>query len=689
MPTTITISEKYKKAQKKSIIWIALFLFTFLFSIVLSLFLFGITLYGSYLLIKTKIHLYTLLIGVGLSTATALIVSLNFKYLFSIFKKTEHDGIEIHQNDYPELFKLIYDTAKEVGTKKPKKVFLISDINASVYYSNHIQSLFFPTSKNLNIGIGLLQLTTVNELKGILAHEFGHFSQKSMTIGSYTANTHYVINEILNNKDSLDDFIRVVNEFNGLIGFFANGAIKYNKLFEKIYSYIFDQLVLEKLALSREMEFHADQIATNVVGIETMLKPMYRMELYISVLNQLTQFFIAKYEDEIYTENFYKNLDEIVKIYANQHDILIVDDLAQPTLKDVKKEDKRLIIEDIYATHPDLEDSVKNIEQTGIISEKDTSPLSKTLIQDCEKYEEEFTFQYFFNLGITRKNLLNDQEFLDLYHERTIENSYFPKEYHNIFNYYEFDLELIESKLNENNHLIIKPESVFNEENALRFETVKKLDDDLKLIDYLANQKIIQTYKFDNEIFELKDLNSTKEILKHDIDKAMNDLKDVIIDLNIFFAQNCDELEKNILANLKNLAKEAEEINHLGEEINIKTKFIFKTNHDKIIYEGVEVLHELNHKIKSYLAKYIDNQNVINNLHEEYLHRFQMYLNDDQYFYNGSYNEYEIELFFECYKFISEANPIITFSCKYDFLNAFTHLFEENKETFILDSEHA
>jgi hypothetical protein len=34
--------------------------------------------------------------------------------------------------------------------------------------------------KNLTIGIGLINSTSVGELKTILAHEFGHFSQRSM-----------------------------------------------------------------------------------------------------------------------------------------------------------------------------------------------------------------------------------------------------------------------------------------------------------------------------------------------------------------------------------------------------------------------------------------------------------------------------------------------------------------------------
>jgi len=38
--------------------------------------------------------------------------------------------------------------------------------------------MFLPVKKNLQIGMALVNSVTVTEFKAILAHEFGHFSQK-------------------------------------------------------------------------------------------------------------------------------------------------------------------------------------------------------------------------------------------------------------------------------------------------------------------------------------------------------------------------------------------------------------------------------------------------------------------------------------------------------------------------------
>jgi Zn-dependent protease with chaperone function len=55
--------------------------------------------------------------------------------------------------------------------------------------------MFLPIKKNLQIGIGLMNSLTQDELKAVLAHEFGHFSQKSMKIGSYV----YYANQVIHN----------------------------------------------------------------------------------------------------------------------------------------------------------------------------------------------------------------------------------------------------------------------------------------------------------------------------------------------------------------------------------------------------------------------------------------------------------------------------------------------------------
>ena len=109
------------------------------------------------------------------------------KPLFSIHRASNENRREIYRSDCPELFSVIEDIASKTGNKMPKHVYLSAELNACVFYnSTSIWSIFLPTRKNLMVGIGLLQGMGKDELRAILAHEFGHFSQQTMKVGSIT-----------------------------------------------------------------------------------------------------------------------------------------------------------------------------------------------------------------------------------------------------------------------------------------------------------------------------------------------------------------------------------------------------------------------------------------------------------------------------------------------------------------------
>ncbi len=101
----------------------------------------------------------------------------------------------------PALFQLIQETYQQVGAPAPKHVFLTTDVNAFVSYDSSFWSMFLPVKKNLTIGLGLINSTTVTELKSILAHEFGHFSQRSMKVGSYTNQAQKMLYDMLYNNE--------------------------------------------------------------------------------------------------------------------------------------------------------------------------------------------------------------------------------------------------------------------------------------------------------------------------------------------------------------------------------------------------------------------------------------------------------------------------------------------------------
>src|SRR5262249_35948718 len=113
-----------------------------------------------------------------------------------LFKGSHQDEsllLEITEADQPELFKFIRQICADTGAPVPHMVYLTPEVNAAVFYQSSFLSLVLPTPKNLLIGLGLVNMLNLSEFKAVLAHEFGHFSQKSMKVGTYV----YVANKVM------------------------------------------------------------------------------------------------------------------------------------------------------------------------------------------------------------------------------------------------------------------------------------------------------------------------------------------------------------------------------------------------------------------------------------------------------------------------------------------------------------
>ena len=104
-----------------------------------------------------------------------------------------------------ELMNFIYKICEETGAPKPKRVYIDPDVNAYVSYTNMWMSLIFPTRKELTIGFGLVGCLNLSEFKAVVAHEFGHFAQRSMKIGSYIISANTIIHDMIFTRDSWDN----------------------------------------------------------------------------------------------------------------------------------------------------------------------------------------------------------------------------------------------------------------------------------------------------------------------------------------------------------------------------------------------------------------------------------------------------------------------------------------------------
>ena len=679
----INVSETYKKAQKKSAVWIALFLITLFFSTILSIIIFIICVCGGIAIVIAKPMWITIFLGLGLLALGGLIVYYNIKFILNIFKKTATNGIEIFETDQPELFKLIKATADKVGTKHPKKVFIIDDVNAYVSYSNNLQSLVFPTRKNLSIGVGLLHGISQNELKGIIAHEFGHFSQKSMTIGSHVGNATKIMEDILYSNQTLKFDVDNLGQINGIVGFISMGAVAYNKMIESILKIIHKKLEFNYLKLSREMEFHADQIATNVVGIETMSKPLLRIELYQFVYQELANFYTNLQDDKKFSTNIYQNMNQLVDFYIDDYELSLENNLAIVGINEFNQNHSLLQFEDLWSTHPEMDKRLANIASTNHHSEIDKSPKAITLLQKNNEFEEEFTFNFFFQLNLYRVNEINNSEFIETF--KTIYNKYnYPKVYNHFFTNYDLPFDRIKEVDLTNKQQNIPTNELFSDENILVAKQYLALQIDLLQLDFFTSQKKPQPFKYNNVVYNKKqDVLKVKEELEQINKEKEAEFSEYLDNIKIFFKSNLDEQKTILLEDCIKVEADLSANIQLVDEIRTHINFATKPIHEKLRIEALTVLNNQIEQLKNVTKDILQSEIAKEKITIREIENAQYFIDEDWIFFFDStgYNNNAFENLIENLYFVDQVSNNLLFQKKAAFLKEYEPLLDYTSKT--------
>src|SRR5687768_8345326 len=149
-------------------------------------------------------HGGVVILRIILITPCALLFLFLFKNLFKRERAEKSYDIEIFDDEHPRLFDFISRLCDETQAPHPHRVFVNYEVNAFVSYDKSLLHLFWPAKKNLTIGLGLVNTINLTEFKALLAHEFGHITQKSMKLGGYVYNSLRMIDNLVYGYDWMD-----------------------------------------------------------------------------------------------------------------------------------------------------------------------------------------------------------------------------------------------------------------------------------------------------------------------------------------------------------------------------------------------------------------------------------------------------------------------------------------------------
>lgn len=185
---------------------------------------------------------------------------------------------EITPAEQPRLFAFLHRLADEARAPRPAKVYVSSRVNAAVFYDLSLLNFFLPSRKNLEIGLPLVNVLTVSEFKAVLAHEFGHFAQRSMAVGRWVYLSQQIAAHIVAKRDGLDRFLEGLSRTDVRIAWIGWLFSLLVWSIRSVVDSLFRVVVLADRALSREMEFQADRVSVSLAGSDALIDALYKMQ---------------------------------------------------------------------------------------------------------------------------------------------------------------------------------------------------------------------------------------------------------------------------------------------------------------------------------------------------------------------------------------------------------------------------
>lgn len=499
-PDKIGVSAEFRKQVSKVIGSIFLFFAVYILLIIASIALAVACFYAGIFLIVTMPKFFTLIIGAGLIAVGASVFFFLIKFIFAVSKNENPGRVEITEASQPRLFAFIRKLTEETKTPFPKKIFVSPDVNACVFYNSSFWSMFLPVRKNLEIGLGLVNSLNISEFKAVLAHEFGHFTQQSMKLGSFTYNTNRIIHNMLYENSSYGNFLSKWGNVSGWLAFFAGITIKIAQGIQWILRGMYKLIIKNYYSMSREMEYHADAVAASVSGGDNLVSALRRLEVASSCYQTAIEEANVQLKEKKKSKNIFGNQLVVFRSIGKDYDLPMGGGIPEVSAQFLNSFSKsRINFKDQWASHPTLEERKGKLDELGLrIAAVDRNAWE--IFDNPEVLQEELTDNLYPTMNSAEKLEHYDvKQFEQIWTNR--QEGYSLPEIYNGF-YKGRYIELREWDLNTvcNSVEGLKFEEIFTPANGKLHESIHSNESDLELVKAIKEKRLeVKTFDFDGQ----------------------------------------------------------------------------------------------------------------------------------------------------------------------------------------------
>ncbi|MEZ6063113.1 MAG: M48 family metalloprotease [Planctomycetaceae bacterium] len=178
----------------------------------------------------------------------------------------------------PLLFEFVDKVCDAVHAPRPSVIRVTFDVNASAGFGNGLKGLF-GSDLTLSIGLPLLAGMNLQQVAGILAHEFGHFSQgAAMRVSWVVRSINFWFARVVYTRDQWDQWLVEMSEEVdiriGWIFYVARMAVFFSRGVLWCFMMLSHALTCW---LMRQMEYDADRHEVRLVGSKTFESTCLRL----------------------------------------------------------------------------------------------------------------------------------------------------------------------------------------------------------------------------------------------------------------------------------------------------------------------------------------------------------------------------------------------------------------------------
>lgn len=347
---------------------------------------------GGIILFRTYPTWISGIIGLSLVLLGGMVLFFLVKFLFNKRPAVNPYRTQIFADNHPDLFDFITQLVKDTRIRFPKKIFVVPDMNATVFHNSSFLSLFWPTRKNLEIGLGLVNSVNISELKMLLAHEFTHFSQRSMKLGSYIYTLNKTLYNMLYENERWEEMEVRWSNGGSLLSFFAHITTRILNIMQLVLRKIYSLINRQYLTLSREMEFYTDTVAVGLTSTETAVSGLRRLEMGSYCLDHCFHKLPDLAEKAVRFSNIFRVQRALIHYYAAQNHLaldsaglpVITDNYFQTFLK------SRVQLREQWTSHLTREDREAHYLQANV-SCRQISNSAWGLFREPERLQEQMT----------------------------------------------------------------------------------------------------------------------------------------------------------------------------------------------------------------------------------------------------------------------------------------------------------